>query len=317
MTHGGTVAKPYDKGACATLILDTGSGRLQGGRWRGSDGCRRTFVFGRRVVPVCIQHRNGRADYDHRRAVDLRGSRRAGEVAKRAAGDPAGTGDGLQAVLAMGASFSHRAQGGGAVRTVSRTGGRGCRRRWRRARPAGRASPWRPGRAGPSRARGAGRWPRSSAASWRVGPSPWARLPNQSRTRPGDSWTVRGRVPSATAAVYPVAALGKQGGHGPWPGSWRLLSGHGDPEALLGADEVVVVVDVQVDLDPAHPAAEAAVLGAVVVADRGAAVAADVGGLIGGEQHRHGPLDPALTSLGAIDIEGDVATLGQPAAVVG
>jgi hypothetical protein len=43
MTHRGTVAKPYDKRACATLILDTGSGRLQGGRWRGSDGCRRTF----------------------------------------------------------------------------------------------------------------------------------------------------------------------------------------------------------------------------------------------------------------------------------
>jgi len=29
-----------------------------------------------------------------------------------------------------------------------------------------------------------------------------------------------------------------------------------------GADEVVVVVDVQVDLDPAHPAAETAGLGA-------------------------------------------------------
>src|SRR5829696_2423154 len=49
---------------------------------------------------------------------------------------------------------------------------------------------------------------------------------------------------------------------GPWAraGSSRLLSGHGDPQALLGADEVVVVVDVQVELDPPHPAAEAASL---------------------------------------------------------
>ena len=58
-------------------------------------------------------------------------------------------------------------------------------------------------------------------------------------------------------------------------------------------------------------------LGAVVVADRGGAVAADVGGLVGREQHRHGRVDPALTDLGAVDVEGDGAALAQPAAVVG
>jgi hypothetical protein len=62
----------------------------------------------------------------------------------------------------------------------------------------------------------------------------------------------------------------------------------GDPQAFLGGDEVVVVVGVQVDLDPAHPAADAAGLGPVVVADRGAAVAADIGGLITREDHRLG-----------------------------
>ena len=34
--------------------------------------------------------------------------------------------------------------------------------------------------------------------------------------------------------------------------SW-LLAGHGDAEALLWGDEVVVVVGFQVDLDPVHP----------------------------------------------------------------
>jgi hypothetical protein len=44
MTHGGTLAKPCDRRACATLISDTSSGRLQGGQWWGSDGWCRTFV---------------------------------------------------------------------------------------------------------------------------------------------------------------------------------------------------------------------------------------------------------------------------------
>jgi hypothetical protein len=45
------------------------------------------------------------------------------------------------------------------------------------------------------------------------------------------------------------------------------LAGHGDAEALLWADEVVMVVGLQVDLDPAYPADEGAGLGVVVVAD--------------------------------------------------
>src|SRR5215213_8887278 len=36
-----TVSQPSDTGGCATLISDTGSGRLQGGWWRRSGGCRR------------------------------------------------------------------------------------------------------------------------------------------------------------------------------------------------------------------------------------------------------------------------------------
>ena len=41
-----------------------------------------------------------------------------------------------------------------------------------------------------------------------------------------------------------------------WPG--RLLAGHGDAEALVGVDEVVVVVVAEVDLDPADLPGEAA-----------------------------------------------------------
>jgi hypothetical protein len=36
-----TVAEPYDRAGCATLISDTGSGRPDPGYDRGEDGCRR------------------------------------------------------------------------------------------------------------------------------------------------------------------------------------------------------------------------------------------------------------------------------------
>jgi RDD family len=62
----------------------------------------------------------------------------------------------------------------------------------------------------------------------------------------------------------------------------KLLTGHGDPKQLLRADQVIRVLGrvVDVDLDPPHSARER-VLVAVVVADRGRAVAAEVGRLVG------------------------------------
>ena len=39
--------------------------------------------------------------------------------------------------------------------------------------------------------------------------------------------------------------------------------------------------------------------------------------LVGGEDHRHGVLDATLADLVAVDVERDVAALGQSAAVVG
>ena len=41
MTDGRSVAEPCDRAGCATLISHTSSGRLYGGWWRGSGGCRR------------------------------------------------------------------------------------------------------------------------------------------------------------------------------------------------------------------------------------------------------------------------------------
>src|SRR5215212_3614817 len=114
------------------------------------------------------------------------------------------------------------------------------------------------------------------------------------------------------------ACAGGSGGSGCIDIHRRLLAGHGDPQPLLRRDEMVQEFGVvaQVDLDPAHPAGEGAVFGAIVVADRGSAVAADVGGLIGREQHRLGRLNAALADLLAVDVEGDGAALGQPAAVI-
>ena len=75
-------------------------------------------------------------------------------------------------------------------------------------------------------------------------------------------------------------------------GVW-LLPGHGDAEAFVGVDEVVVVVGAEVELDPVDLAGEPAVLGGVVGGDGGAGLVADVGRLVGGEDHRLGVLDPA------------------------
>ena len=59
------------------------------------------------------------------------------------------------------------------------------------------------------------------------------------------------------------------------------------------------------------------VRGGVVGGDGGAGLVADVGRLVGGEDHRLGGLDPAGADCGAVVVEGDVAALGEPAAVVG
>ena len=54
----------------------------------------------------------------------------------------------------------------------------------------------------------------------------------------------------------------------------------------------------------------------VLVADAGAGVAADVGGLVAGEDHRNGCVDAAVADLVAVDVERDGRALGETAAVV-
>ena len=68
----------------------------------------------------------------------------------------------------------------------------------------------------------------------------------------------------------------------PWKIRACSLPCHHDAQAFLGRDEVVEVLCGfgDVELDPADPSGECRVLRAVVVADRGAAVAADLGGLV-------------------------------------
>jgi len=62
------------------------------------------------------------------------------------------------------------------------------------------------------------------------------------------------------------------------------LTRYGDAETLLGADEVVGILGVgDVDLHPFHLAVERAGTRCIVVADRGAGVLAEVGGLVGSD----------------------------------
>ncbi len=64
-------------------------------------------------------------------------------------------------------------------------------------------------------------------------------------------------------------------------------------------------------------AAEALALRRVVVRDRRRRVAADIAGLVGREDHRHGSFDPALADLLAVDVERDCSALAQAPSVVG
>ena len=65
--------------------------------------------------------------------------------------------------------------------------------------------------------------------------------------------------------------------------SLSLLPSHGDAQAFLGVDEVVVVILAEIDLHPVDLAGEPAAVGGVVGCDGGAGFVADVGGLVGGE----------------------------------
>src|SRR4051812_19221376 len=78
------------------------------------------------------------------------------------------------------------------------------------------------------------------------------------------------------------------------------LPGDGDAEPLLRGDEVVVVVVTGVELHPVDLPGEAAAVGVVVRADRRPRLVADVGGLVGGEDHRLGGLHPTGPDLLAV-----------------
>src|SRR5215207_10514489 len=96
-----------------------------------------------------------------------------------------------------------------------------------------------------------------------------------------------------------------------------LLPGHGDPEPFLGINEVVMIILAKIELHPVDLAREPAVARSVVGGDRGTGLVADVGGLVGGEDHRLRGSDPAGTDLDAVVVQSDVAALGQPTTVVG
>src|SRR4026209_1572662 len=89
----------------------------------------------------------------------------------------------------------------------------------------------------------------------------------------------------------------------------RLLPSHGDAQALLGVDEVVVVVVTELDLHPVDRSGEAAGLGRVVGGPPGARLVADVRRLVGGEHHRLGRLDTARAHGRTVVVQGDVASL--------
>ena len=99
--------------------------------------------------------------------------------------------------------------------------------------------------------------------------------------------------------------------------SCRLLPGHGDAEAFLGLDEVVVIVGADVELHPVDLPGEPTVSGRVVGCDGGARLLTDVSRLVGGEDHGMRGLHTAGADSRAVVEEGDVAALGQSAAVVG
>jgi hypothetical protein len=100
-----------------------------------------------------------------------------------------------------------------------------------------------------------------------------------------------------------------------WPG---LLDGHCDAESFLCADVVIGVLSVvaDIDLDPADPSRELGLCDGEIVGDGRRCVAAEGGGLVEGEDHRHGGIDSYFADGFAVDEEGCGAALAVSAAVV-
>ena len=73
----------------------------------------------------------------------------------------------------------------------------------------------------------------------------------------------------------------------------------------------------EVDLYPLHPSGEANILGAEVVGDRCGGIGADVGRLVGGEQHRDGGLHATFADLVTVDVQLDLPSLSQSPTVIG
>src|SRR5436190_18281349 len=96
----------------------------------------------------------------------------------------------------------------------------------------------------------------------------------------------------------------------------ELLDGHRDAKASFVGDQVIVVVEAGIELHPLHAAREVARLAGVVLADRGAGVVADIAGLVGGVDHRHGASDPALANSVGVDVESGDAAFAEATAVV-
>src|SRR6478736_8244418 len=95
-----------------------------------------------------------------------------------------------------------------------------------------------------------------------------------------------------------------------------LLTRHGDPQLLLWVDGVAVAVVAEVDADPVDLAGEAAGPGRVVRGDGGPGLVADVGRLVGRDDHGLSRLDAAPPDRPVVVEQGDVTTLGQAAAVI-
>src|SRR4029453_7726262 len=98
---------------------------------------------------------------------------------------------------------------------------------------------------------------------------------------------------------------------------FALFPGHSDAEAFVGVDEVVVIIFAEIDLHPVDLAGEPAAVHGVVGGNGGAGFVADIRCLVGGEDHRLGGSDAAGPDSCAVVVQGNVAALGQPAAVVG
>ena len=72
----------------------------------------------------------------------------------------------------------------------------------------------------------------------------------------------------------------------------------------------------EIDLDPLHPSGEMDLLWAEVIGDRGGRICADIGGLVGGEQHGHCGGDPAFPDLSAIHEDHHVSAFAQAPTVI-